>query len=92
MSRALAAVNKARRRQGQDALTRSPIYRYTKGMTHKRAAKEKRGRKKILTGKDVNKLLATGAREAGPASSLQMTDHLHVVAGVSTLSLGGGGS
>ena len=32
----------------------------------------------------------TGAREAGPASSLQMTDHLHVVAGVSTLSLGGG--
>ena len=43
VSRALAAVNKARRRQGQDALTRSPIYRYTKGMTHKRAAKEKRG-------------------------------------------------
>ena len=38
VSRALAAVNKARRRQGQDALTRSPIYRYTKGMTHKRAA------------------------------------------------------
>ena len=46
VSRALAAVNKGRRRQGLDALTRSPIYRYTKGMTHQRAAKEKRGRKK----------------------------------------------
>ena len=34
----------------------------------------------------------TGASEAGPTSSLQMTDHPHVVAGVSTLSLGGGGS
>ena len=71
VSRALAAVNKARRRQGQDALTRSPIYRYTKGMTHKRAAKEKRGRKKIpFTWLQASVLSAWAGGEARSLSQL----------------------
>jgi len=46
---ALAAVNAGRARKGKEEMTRSPVYRYMKGLTYKRAAPEKRGRKPLVT-------------------------------------------
>ena len=49
VDQALDAVNAARAKQDKDEITRSPVYRYIKGMTHKRAAPEQRDRKPLVT-------------------------------------------
>ena len=65
----LEAVNKSRRRRGEDELTWSPVYRFITGRTHKHASSEKRGRKKILGKSDIRLLMAARRRLIKKADS-----------------------
>ena len=55
--KALEAVNKLRRKAGIEILSSSPIYRFLTGRTYQLSAQERRGRKKVLTKKDAQKLM-----------------------------------
>ena len=46
---ALQAVNKARAAKSVPLLEKSSVHRFVKGKSHKRCAKETRGRKQLLT-------------------------------------------
>ena len=47
--KARSKVNARRAKRGEEPLSRSPVYRYIKGMTHKRTRREKRGQKPVVT-------------------------------------------
>lgn len=53
---ALRKINKARRLTSMQELDHGAVYRFTKGVTHKRDAEEARGRKPSLSTADVRKL------------------------------------
>ena len=51
VTEAWEAVNRRRARQFRtEPITRGPVYRYVRGMTHKRNTEETRGRPKLVTG------------------------------------------
>lgn len=65
----LTALNETRVKNGQEPLTRSPLYRFLTGRTHKRSASENRGRPKTLTRAHIQKLLKTRRRLIRKANS-----------------------
>jgi hypothetical protein len=80
VTEALAAVNRKRIRCGQDEVTRTPVYRYVSGMTHKRSAMEKRGRKKVLSKKDMKKLDKVRRRLIKDADGDERITYVDVIA------------
>ena len=65
----LHALNETRMKKGEEPLSRSPLYRFLTGRTHKRAASENRGRPKSLTRAHIQKLLKTRRRLIREANS-----------------------
>ena len=53
---ALSRVNAQREKKGVQAITKSAVHRFCRGLTHKAGAKETRGRKAILSSKDIRTL------------------------------------
>ena len=54
-TKALRAVNAARKKRGIEEAAKQTVYRYINGQTHRRGRAETRGRKKALTKADVRK-------------------------------------
>ena len=52
---ALRRINEARRKANIRAVEKSTVHRYVKGLTHKRGAAEKHGRKRALSKKDIRR-------------------------------------
>ena len=53
---AYRAVARGRERRGENPIHKSSIYRYLAADTHRRGAKEKRGRKRLLSAADATRL------------------------------------
>ena len=53
---ACRAVVRGRERRGENPIHKSSIYLYLAGDTHRRGAKEKRGRKRLLSAADATRL------------------------------------
>ena len=76
---AVRKVNEERAKRGEVAVHKSNVYRYVDGNTHLKGRQEKRGRKKVLRGKDIVKLEAARRRLLKKADSEQRVKWADVI-------------
>ena len=72
---ACRAVARGRERRGENPIHKSSIYRYLAGDTHRRGAKEKRGRKRLLSAADATRLDQTRRRLIAEADNEWVVTH-----------------
>jgi hypothetical protein len=72
---ACRAVARGRERRGENPFHKSSIYRYLAGDTHRRGAKEKRDRKRLLSAADATRLDQTRRRLIAEADNEWVVTH-----------------